>query len=270
MSKMGSRLVAAILALLAGLCAEAAASAEIKVMCSGAMRGVMQQLGPDFQKSTGHQLVIEYATAGKVEEKIAADEVVDVAILTKPRAEKLVRAAKLVGGTATVLARVPIGLAVKKGAPHPDIGSVEAFKRTLLNAKSIAYVDPASGGTSGLHIAQMLEKLGIAAELKSKIHLVAPSAGQSSPRVGEVVEHGEAEIGIQPISELMEVSGVDVVGPLPADLQSADLVYVAGSPATSEQPLPAKALIDFLAAPSAAPVYKASGMEPEIRPTTSG
>jgi molybdate transport system substrate-binding protein len=95
MSKMGSRLVAAILALLAGLCAEAAASAEIKVMCSGAMRGVMQQLGPDFQKSSGHQLVIEYATAEKVEEKIAADEVVDVAILTKPRAEKLVRAAKL-------------------------------------------------------------------------------------------------------------------------------------------------------------------------------
>jgi molybdate transport system substrate-binding protein len=145
-----------------------------------------------------------------------------------------------------------------------------AFLAEQRNAESIAYVDPASGGTSGLHIAQMLEKLGIAAELKSKIRLVAPSTGQSSPRVGEVVEHGEAEIGIQPISELMEVSGVDVVGPLPADLQSADLVYVAGSPATSEQPLPAKALIDFLAEPSAAPVYKANGMEPGIRLTTSG
>jgi molybdate transport system substrate-binding protein len=270
MSKMGSRLMAAILALLAGLCAEAAAAAEIKVLCSGAMRGVMQQLGPDFQKSSGHQLVIEYATAGKVEEKVAADEAIDVAILTKPRAEKLVRAAKLVGGTATVLARVPIGLAVKKGMPHPDIGSVEAFKRTLLNAKSIAYVDPASGGTSGIHLGQMLEKLGVAAELKSKIRLVSPAASQSSPRVGEVVERGEAEIGIQPISELMEVSGIDIVGPLPADLQSPDLVYMAGSPATSEQPLAAKALIDFLAAPSAAPVYKANGMEPDIRPTTSG
>ena len=270
MSTMGSRVMTAILALLAGLCAEAAAAAEIKVLCAGAMRGVMQQLAPDFQKSSGDQLVIEYATAGKVEEKVAADEAIDVAILTKPRAEKLVRAAKLVGGTTTVLARVPIGLAVKKGAPHPDISSVEAFKHTLLDARSIAYVDPASGGTSGIHMAQMLEKLGIAAELKSKIRLVAPSAGQSSPRVGEVVERGEAEIGIQPISELMEVPGIDVVGALPADLQSADLVYMAGSPATSEQPLAAKALIDFLAAPSAAPVYKANGMEPVIRPTTSG
>ena len=233
------------------------------------MRGVLQQLAPAFEKSAGHHLVIEYATAGKIEEKVAADEAVDVAILTKPRAEKLVRSAKLVGGTATVLARVPIGLAVRKGAPHPDISSVEAFKRTLLNAKSIAYVDPASGGTSGIFLAHALEKLGIAAEIKSKLRLVSP-AGQSSAQVGEVVQRGEAEIGIQPISELMEVAGIDVVGPLPADLQSPDLVYLAGSPATSEQPLAAKALIDFLAGPSAAPVYKANGMEPEARPTTSG
>jgi molybdate transport system substrate-binding protein len=264
------RLLAVILALLAGVSAEAAAAAEVNVLCSGAMRGMLQQLAPDFERSSGDHLVIEYATAGKVEETVAADKAIDVAILTKPRAEKLVRSAKLVGGTATVLARVPIGLAVRKGAPHPDISSVEAFKRTLLNAKSIAYVDPASGGTSGIFLAQALEKLGIAAEIKSKLRLVSPPTGQSSPRVGEVVQRGEAEIGIQPISELMEVAGIDVVGPLPADLQSPDLVYMAGSPATSEQPLPAKALIDFLAAPSAAPVYKENGMEPDIRPTTSG
>ena len=107
-----------------------------------------------------------------------------------------------------------------------------------------------------------MEKLGIAAEIKSKIRLVSPPAGQSSPRVGEVVQRGEAEIGIQPISELMEVAGIEVVGPLPADLQSPDLVYMAGSPAVAEQPLAAKALIDFLAAPAAAPVYKAKGMVP--------
>ena len=129
------RLLAAILALLAGVSAEAAAAAEVNVLCSGAMRGVLQQLAPAFEKSSGHHLVIEYATAAKVEQKVAADEAIDVAILTKPRAEKLVRSAKLVGGTVTVLARVPIGLAVRKGAPHPDISSVEAFKRTLLNAK---------------------------------------------------------------------------------------------------------------------------------------
>jgi ABC-type molybdate transport system substrate-binding protein len=137
------------------------------------------------QESSGDKLVVEYATAGKVEEKVAADEAIDVAILTKPRADKLVRIAKLVGGTTTVLARMPIGLAVKSGAPHPDISSVEAVKRTLLDAKSVAYVDPASGGTSGIFLAQTLERLGIAAELKSKTRLVWPSPGQSSPRDGD-------------------------------------------------------------------------------------
>jgi molybdate transport system substrate-binding protein len=258
MPKIALQLLVAGLALLTGF---SAGAAEIKVLCSGAMRGVLQQVAPDFEKSSGHKLLIEFATAGKVEEKVAADEAIDVAILTKPRAEKLVRAAKLVGGSTTDLARVPIGLAVKKGAPRPDVSSVEAFKRTLLNAKSIAYVDPASGGTSGIYLAQALEKLGIATEIKSKIRLVSP-AGESSPRVGELIQRGEAEIGLQPISELMEVAGIDVVGPLPADLQSPDLVYMAGSPAVSEQPLAAKALIDFLAAPAAAPVYKANGMEP--------
>ena len=98
------------------------------------------------------------------------------------RVEKLVRVAKLVGGTTTVLARVPIGLTVKKGAPHPDISSVDAFKRTLLDTRSIAYVDPASGGTSGIFLAQALEKLGIAAELKSKIRLVSPAAPRRDVR----------------------------------------------------------------------------------------
>jgi ABC-type molybdate transport system substrate-binding protein len=162
-------------------------------VCSGAMRAVLQQLTPAFEKSSGDKLVIEYASAGKVEQKVAADEAIDVAILTKPRADRLVRDAKLVGGTTTVLARVPIGLAVKSGAPHPDISSVEAVKRTLLDAKSIAYVDPASGGTSGIFLAQALEKLGIAAELKSKVRLVSPTAAQSSPPVGEIVQLGKAE-----------------------------------------------------------------------------
>src|SRR5277367_5899372 len=125
MPKIARRLFAAAVALTVGLSAGAAGAAEIRVLCAGAMRAVLQQLAPDFEKSSGHKLVIEYATAGKVEEKVADDEPIDVAILTKPRAEKLVRAAKLVGGTTTVRARVPIGLAVKKGAEHPDISSVE-------------------------------------------------------------------------------------------------------------------------------------------------
>lgn len=256
------RLVVVALILLAHPMLGRAGAVELKVLSAGAMRGVLQQLAPAFEKSSGHRLVLDFATAGGVEQKVAADQAVDVAILTKPRVDKLVSSAKVIGGSTAVLARAPIGLAVKKGAPHPDIGSVEAFKRSLLAAKSIAYVDPASGGTSGIHLAQVLEKLGIAAELKPKIRPISASAGQASPRVGEAVLRGDAEIGMQPISELMEVEGIEIVGPLPAELQSPDLVYVAGSPAVSEQPIAAKALIDFLAGPSAAPVYKAKGLEP--------
>jgi molybdate transport system substrate-binding protein len=136
MPKIAHALLVAAAALLVGLFAGASDAAEIKVLCAGAMRAVLTQLAPAFEKSTGDTLVIEYATAGTVEQKVAEGEAIDVAILTKPRAEKLVRAARLAGATAAVLARVPIGLAVKKGAPHPDIGSIAAFKRTLLKARS--------------------------------------------------------------------------------------------------------------------------------------
>jgi molybdate transport system substrate-binding protein len=259
MPKNATRLVAAAVMLLAGLTAGAAGAAEIKVVSAGAMRAALEELAPAFEKASGNKLKIEYATAGKVEEKVAADEEIDVAILTKPRADKLVRTAKLVGGTTTTLARVPIALAVKKGAAKPDIGTVEAFKKALLGAKTIAYNDPASGATSGIHMAQVLDKLGIAAELKPKIHLGAQTAGKG---VGDLVAHGDAVIGISPVSELMGVGGIDVVGPLPAELQSPDLVFIAASPMISERPLPAKALIDFLSTPAAKAVYKAKGMEP--------
>jgi molybdate transport system substrate-binding protein len=252
-------LLVAVMALLAGLSGGSAGAVELKVTSAVAMRAALQELAPVFEKASGHKLVIEYATAGKVEEKTAAVEAIDVVILTKPRVEKLVESAKLVGGTTAMLARVPIGLAVKKGAAKPDISSVDAFKKALLGAKSIAYIDPASGGTSGIHIAQVLDKLGLAAELKPKIRLGAPTAGKGP---GDLVAHGDAEIGILPVSELMEVAGIDIVGPLPAELQSPDLVFLAASPMASEQPLPAKALIDFLATPAAKAVYKAKGMEP--------
>ena len=165
------------------------------------------------------------------------------------------REAKIVGGTATTLARAQIGVAVKKGTPKPDISSVEAFKKALVNAKSVAFADPASGATSGQYLAELVEKLGISAELKPKTRLVTVN-------VGEVVQRGEAEVGLQPIPLLMEVQGIDIVGPLPAELQSPDLAYVAGSPFFSEQPVAAKALIDFLADPKAAAVYKAKGLQP--------
>jgi molybdate transport system substrate-binding protein len=253
------RLLAATL--VAGSLAAEASAAELKVLSAGAMRAVLQELAPAFETASGNKLKIEYATAGVIEQKVAAADDIDVAILTKPRVDRLVREAKIVGGSTTTLASAQIGLAVKKGAAKPDISSVDAFKRTLLNAKSVAYADPASGATSGAYLAQVVEKLGISAELKPKTRLVAADAAQG-PRVGDAVARGEAEIGIQPISELVEVEGIDVVGPLPAELQSPDLVYVAGAPYMSMQPIAAKALIDFLADPKAAAVYKAKGLQP--------
>ena len=238
-----------------------ASGAELKVLSAGAMRAALQELAPAFEAASGNKLKIEYSTAGDIEKKVAAGDEIDVAILTKPRVEKLVTEAKIVGGSTQTLARAQIGLAVQKGAAKPDISSVEALKKALLNAKSIAYADPASGATSGQYMAKAFEKLGISAELKPKTRLVAASTTQG-PLVGQAVSHGEAELGIQPITELMEVQGIDVVGPLPAELQSPDLVYVAGAPYLSEQPIASKALIDFLADPKAAVVYKAKGLQP--------
>lgn len=255
------QLLAGALGLLTGVLAVEVSAAEVKVLSAGAMRAVLQELAPAFETASGHKLKIEYATAGVVEQKVAADDEIDVAILTRPRVDKLVREAKIVGGTMKTLAIAQIGVAVKKGAAKPDISSVEAFKRALLNAKSVAYADPATGATSGAQLAQAVEKLGISADIKPKTRLVSAGSAQG-PRVGEAVARGEAEIGIQPISELLEVEGIDVVGPLPAELQSPDLVYVAGAPYVSEQPIAAKALIDFLADPKAAAVYKAKGLQP--------
>ena len=249
------RLLAGSFALATCLWATTASAAELKVLSVNAMRPVLQELAPTFESASGHKLKIEYATAEVIEKKVAADEEIDVAILTKPRADKLVREAKIVGGTATTLARAQIGVAVKKGTPKPDISSVEAFKKALVNAKSVAFADPASGATSGQYLAELVEKLGISAELKPKTRLVTVN-------VGEVVQRGEAEVGLQPIPLLMEVQGIDIVGPLPAELQSPDLAYVAGSPFFSEQPVAAKALIDFLADPKAAAVYKGKGLQP--------
>lgn len=241
--------------------AVSAGAAELKVLSAGAMRTVLQQIAPAFQANFGDRLAVRYATAGGVEKQVASGAAVDVAILTRPRIKKLAARGEIIG--TTVLARAPIGLAVRAGAPRPDISTVAAFKQALLHAKSIAYTDPASGGTSGIHIAHVLDELGLAALLKPKIRLIGPTEGHGSPLVGEAVAKGDAEIGIQPISELKAVKGIDIVGPLPAALQSPDLVYVAGVPKTANRPAAARRLIQFLAGPQAALAFEASGMQPQ-------
>jgi molybdate transport system substrate-binding protein len=238
-----------------------ALAGDITVLSAGAMRSVVQALAAPFEQASGNHLVFTFGTAGDVEKRLADGEVFDVAVATKPRLAKLEAAGTITTGSVVVVGRSPIALAVKQGAPKPDIGSVDAFKKTLLAAASIAYTDPASGGTSGIHLAQVLERLGLAAELTPKIRRITGSAGHP-PSVGDAVAGGKAEIGMQPISELMTSAGIDIVGPLPADLQSPDLVYVAGVTAASKEPQAAKALVDFLTGPAAVPVVKAKGLEP--------
>src|ERR1700730_2023241 len=145
------------------LCAMAlgpAGAAEIKVLSAGAMRSVLEALVPRFQKETGHPVAVGYGTAGEVERRLKEQEVVDVAIATKPRIQTLEGAGTIVAGSVGVIGRSPIALAVRQGAAKTDIGSVAVFKQALLAAKSVAYTDPASGGTSGIHIATVLRRLG--------------------------------------------------------------------------------------------------------------
>ena len=255
----------AILALLAGLSTATAGAAELTVTSAVGFRPALQELAQAFEKSSGHKLKIEYATAGKVDQKVRGEDTIDVAIVTKSLFDKQVREAKMVGGTTTQLARQQNGLAVKKGAAKPDISSLDAFKKTLAGAKSIALADPAEGGAASIFVAQQFEKLGITGEIKPKLKLLKAAAGQAIPPVADAVQRGEAEIGILPLSEILPehgVQGIDVVGPLPAEFQSPDLAFVAGTPWTCERPIEAKALIDFLAGPAAKAVYKAKGMEP--------
>ena len=149
-------------------------------------------------------------------------------------------------------------MAIRKGAPKPDISSPDALKRTLLAAKSISYVDPASGGASGIHFTKVLDRLGIANEMKSKTVFPNP---KTPAEVGALVANGEAEIGVHIIVELISVAGIDIVGPLPGDLQNT-IVFAAAVMASAKDAEAAKALVNFLGTPEAAAVTKAKGMEP--------
>jgi molybdate transport system substrate-binding protein len=258
---MTRRLLASAAVLVGGCCFGAAQAADIHVLSAGALRPLLQELAPGFEQRSGNHLVLDFATAGGIEQRIEAGDAVDVAILTEPRIKKLEGEGKIARDSIALIGRAKIGLAVKKGMPRPDIGSVDAFKRTLLAAKSIAYTDPASGGTSGIHMAKVFEEFGLAAELKPKLRPIAGNAG-APPSVGGAVALDVAEIGLQPISELLGTPGIDIVGPIPAELQSPDLVYFAGVPTASAQPGPARALIDFLAGFEAVPIIKSRGLEP--------
>ena len=241
--------------LLAAGAPRGAASAEIKVLTAGAFKQVLLALLPAFEQQTGHKVSVDNDTVGALTKRIDGGETFDLAVLTPAAVDDLARKGKFVAGSRKNLARVGVGVVVKEGAPKPDIGSVDAFKKALLAAKSVAYIDPAAGGSSGIYVAGLLDKLGIAGEVKPKAKLIPGGA------VAQHIANGEAELGIHQISEILPVKGATLVGPLPAEIQNYT-VYAAGLGANAKESAAATMLLDALSGPAGAEVLKSTGMEP--------
>jgi molybdate transport system substrate-binding protein len=230
----------------------AAVAAEVKVLAGAAMPGVIGELGPQFERATGHKIVIQYAAGAAIRRQIDAGEAFDLVIIASERVDELIKQGRIAGDSRVDIVRIGIGVAVREGAPKPDISSVDAFKRTLLSAKSVAY---APEGATGEHFAKVLDRLGIADQVKGKTKPSVPA------RVPQVVANGEVELAIGAIPSLLSAKGVQLAGPLPAELQNW-FVNTAGVSAAAKQPDAARALIKHLTTPEAAAVIKAKGMEP--------
>jgi molybdate transport system substrate-binding protein len=232
-----------------------ARAAELRVLASVALTSALDELSPVFENATGDKLSIGYGLAADLRKHILDGETADVIILTRPLMDELQKQDKLVPDSLVNVAGTPVSVVARAGAPKPDISSVDAFKHTLLAARSIVYADPAKGGASGVYFARVLDRLGIAEQLKGKTILV-PGA-----QAAEVVARGDAELGVAQGSEIVPVAGAQLVGPLPGELASMT-VFAAGIGAASKSPEAAKALIKFLTGPEAASRFKTKGFEP--------
>jgi molybdate transport system substrate-binding protein len=242
------------------LIAKRADAAEIKVLSSGSLKSAFSQLAPEFQKSSGNTAIIEYGPAGAVAGRIDKGEAADVIIVSRAQLQKLQSNGKVVPGSFVNIAGIALGVAVRKGAPKPDISTVEAFKRTLLGARSIGYRDPVTGSTSGIYTASMLERLGIAQDLKPRL-VLDRTEGDAPENVFRAVAKGDVELQIGQITEIAIAPGVDLAGPLASEIQNTT-VTTAGISTTSQAPDAAKAFIAFISSPSSIAVLKANGFQP--------
>ena len=231
-------------------------AAEIKLLSANAFESVMPGLLADFENSSGHKVMSEYRTAGAVADRIQKGEAVDVAIVTGPQSAALQTQGRIIPNSRTDLVKVGIAVFVRRGASKPDISSVDAFKRSLMATKSIAYIDPTSGGASGIYMAALIERLGIAAEMKPKTKLAAPGGA-----LYEMVAKGEAETGFTQMSEILAEPSVELIGPLPTAIQNYTQ-FAAGIVTTSKQVDVGKTLIAYLSSPTATAVLTAKGFEP--------
>jgi molybdate transport system substrate-binding protein len=231
-----------------------AVAAEVRVLSGGAVKTAVTDLAEAWSRESGNRVSIAYATTGASLQKIAAGERVDVVILTSEAIEQLAAKGTVIGGTATDVARVGIGVAVREGAPKPDISTPEAVKRTMLAVTSVAYMDPSKGGTSGIHFTKVLEQMGILPAVQAKAVLV--DTGFAAERVAK----GDAEIVVHQISEILPVKGVTLIGPLPREIQKVT-VYSAAVAATSGVKEHATALIASLTTPAARAKFAAVGLD---------
>jgi molybdate transport system substrate-binding protein len=257
MARLAAGFVAVVLAV------QTASAAEIKVYSTIGVQAALEELTPKFEKASGHKLNITWATAAILVKRVQAGETADLMVLTRQSLDALTKEGKASADTDATFASSGMAMVVKKGALKPDISTPEAFKQTLLKAKTIAYSNPAHGGASGVYLAKLLERMGIADQMKDKTKFPPPSGNAAN-----LVVSGEAELAIQQEPEVMAVAGVELVGPLPGDLNNIT-VYAAGVSSGTTQADAAKALIKFLHTPEAQAVFKARGLKPAEAPKAS-
>jgi len=225
--------------------------AEIKVLSSIATKEAYLELVPQFESATGHRVATTWAGTTAIMQRMAAGERYDLVVISSIELDELIRQGKIVSGSRVDLAKSGIGIAVRAGAPRPDVRSRAALKQALLAAKTVGY----TSGPSGVYMAGLIEKMGIAAEVNPK-HRGVPSGGT----IGTIVASGGAEIGFQQVSELVHIAGIDYIGPLPPDIQCIT-VFSCGLQAGASQPDAAKALMAFLTTPAAKNVMTKHGLE---------
>jgi molybdate transport system substrate-binding protein len=246
------RAIVAVATLLAATAT--AGAAEIKTLITTAMEEAIVELVPPFERSTGHKVTVSYDPSGGLARRLRGGEFADMILIASRELDQLIAEGK--AKERADVSRTGIALAVRKGAPHPDVSTPEALKRTLLAAKSIGHTAPAGGGITALHVQNVFKRLGITEQVTPKVKL---AAGGPNGRVSVLVATGEAEIGLQQLSELMSNPNVEVIGLLPDSLQQIT-INAAGITSVAKEPEAARALIRHLATPEALAIYKGKGL----------
>lgn len=238
-----------------GVIAPAAHAATIKVLTGGAFKQVVMALVPSFEARTGHKVEVQNDTAGALQKRIAGGEAFDLAVITPPVLQALAAQGHVASAGIVPLAKVAIGVAVKSGAAAPEIGTVEQFKQAVLNARKVAYIDPAAGGSSGIYLDGLFQRMGIADQVRAKAVLVPGGL------VADRLVTGEADLAIHQISEIMPVKGVTLVGPLPEAIQNYT-TYAGALSARAANLDAAQAFLATLSGPQAAEILRVKGMTP--------